>query len=101
MSPKDIVRDFVRADGKVAADPDARRFWTGRLAGHEPASLPRWPGTGGGPRRTDLDRAVPDDVTARLTDLAARLGMPVRTVLLSAHAKVVGAATGRHDVVTG
>lgn len=45
--------------------------------------------------------SIPEGLTRDLTALADRLGVPFGHVLLAAHAKAVGAATGRVDVVVG
>jgi hydantoinase/carbamoylase family amidase len=100
-APPQEFRDFVARERQIAADPDEQRYWTGRLAGHEPSGLPRWPGSGRGGTPRTIESPVDDALVTRLAALADRLGTPIRTVLLAAHLKVVGAVSGSHDVVTG
>jgi hypothetical protein len=59
-------------------------------------TIPRWtldpvPGVG------EHEVTIPDDVAAALR----RLGVPLGTALLAAHAKVLAALTGEHEVATG
>ena len=93
--------DFVALEREIAADPDEQRYWTTTLAGLEPTTLPRWPTSGATGGHRTLELAVPADLATRLTALAGHAGVPLRTVLLAAHLKVVGIATGRHDIATG
>ncbi len=62
--------------------------------------VPRWtvrpePGVGGHQAR------VPDDLAAALRRLARDAAVPLSTVLLTAHARVLGALSGEADVCTG
>ncbi|MFY1671404.1 non-ribosomal peptide synthetase [Plantactinospora sp. WMMB334] len=94
-------REFVAVERQIAADPAERDHWVERLAGHEPVGLPRWPGTGRAGVPGTIEHPIPAGLADRLAALADHLGTPVRTILLAAHLKVVGAVGGRHDVVTG
>lgn len=74
----------------------AREFWRGVLTAGGPTRIPRWtrnpvPGT------AEHETAVPYGV---LTGLR-RLPVPLDTVLLAAHAKVLAALSGERDVTTG
>ncbi|CAM5597877.1 non-ribosomal peptide synthetase [Streptomyces aurantiogriseus] len=82
---------------RVEAD---RTFWRGVLAAGGSTTIPRWtlhPMTG----VDEHEAAVPDDVMDALRRLAEDLGMPLDSVLLAAHAKVLAALSGEHDVTTG
>ncbi|EHR62038.1 non-ribosomal peptide synthetase [Saccharomonospora cyanea] len=47
------------------------------------------------------EEAVSDDLVTALDRLAGELGVPLRPVLLAAHARVLAALSGDRDVVTG
>src|SRR5918992_1958563 len=47
------------------------------------------------------EATIPDDLAAALHRVADELGVPVSSVLLAAHAKVVAALSGEREVVTG
>src|SRR5438128_8703051 len=63
-------------------------------------AVPRWtlnpvPGIG------EYEAAVPVELVAQLSRLAYELKVPPSTVLLTAHAKVLGALSGEREVWTG
>ncbi|HKV12834.1 MAG TPA: amino acid adenylation domain-containing protein, partial [Thermoanaerobaculia bacterium] len=48
-----------------------------------------------------LDVPVPPPLTEELVRVARSLSVPLKSVLLAAHVKVMGLLSGRHDVMTG
>jgi amino acid adenylation domain-containing protein len=77
-----------------------RDYWRGVLAGGGSTVIPRWtmdpmPGIAG------HEMLVPGDLLPALRQRAAELGVPLSSVLLAAHAKVLAALTGESEVVTG
>src|SRR5262245_22082082 len=83
----------------LAAGPE-REFWRGVLLAGGSTALPRWtlnpvPGVGAHELR------IPDQLTAALRGLASALKVPLSLVLLTAHAKVLGALSGEREVCTG
>ncbi|MEL5954080.1 amino acid adenylation domain-containing protein [Streptomyces sp. CLV115] len=82
---------------QVKAD---REFWRDVLAAGGITEIPRWtlnPVKGVG----EHEVPVPDDVVAALGRLAEDLAVPLDSVLLAAHAKVLAALSGEHEVTTG
>src|SRR5688572_11308053 len=62
--------------------------------------IPRWtlkpvPGVG------EYEVSIPDDLMAAARQLAKDLAVPLSSVLLVAHAKVLGALSGEREVCTG
>ncbi|MFD8721809.1 amino acid adenylation domain-containing protein [Streptomyces sp. NPDC059629] len=129
-SPRSSFRDFIALERETAADPQERQYWLDKYADYTPVVLPRWPEDGNGPGaalsqdtsitgRTEdgvrhwrftstreathrsLEALLPQEVVEGLLGLAARTGVPFKSVLLTAHLKVIGAVTGERDVVTG
>src|SRR5207249_2471130 len=87
------------SDTVTAAEP-GREFWRGVLLGGGFTALPRWtlepvPGVG------EHEARIPDELVAALRRLADELAVPLSSVLLTAHAKVLGALAGEHEVSTG
>ncbi|MFB9903203.1 non-ribosomal peptide synthetase [Allokutzneria oryzae] len=77
-----------------------REYWRGVLAAGGFTAVPRWtldPVTG----VAEHEAPIPDDLVARLRRLATELAVPLRTVLLAAHAKTLAALCGEHEVTTG
>src|SRR5437879_2999869 len=77
-----------------------REFWRGVLLAGGFTALPRWtlepvPGIG------EHEARIPDELVAALRRLADELAVPLSSVLLAAHAKVLGALSGEREVSTG
>ncbi|GHB50990.1 amino acid adenylation protein [Streptomyces viridiviolaceus] len=82
---------------RVEAD---REFWSRVLTAGGFTTVPRWvrepaPGTAG------HEASVPEAVADAVDVLARKLQVPVGTLLLAAHAKVLAALSGEQEVVTG
>src|SRR5437867_4786960 len=78
----------------------SREFWRGVLLAGGFTAVPRWttnpvPGVG------DHEVRIPDELMAALRRLANDVTVPFRSVLLTAHAKVLGALSGEREVWTG
>jgi amino acid adenylation domain-containing protein len=77
-----------------------RDFWRGVLVAGGFTAIPRWtldPATG----VAGHEAAIGDDLVAALGRLADELAVPLRSVLLAAHAKVLAMLSGEREVVTG
>jgi amino acid adenylation domain-containing protein len=81
----------------AAVDPAAsQRFWRGALVAGGFTAIPRWshdPDTG----TAEHEAKIPDDLIAALRGL----DVPLSSVLLAGHAKVLAVLSGEHDVATG
>jgi len=78
----------------------SREFWRGVLLAGGFTAVPRWttnpvPGVG------EHEVRIPDELMAALRRLANDVTVPFRSVLLTAHAKVLGALSGEREVWTG
>ncbi|MGH3907909.1 MAG: non-ribosomal peptide synthetase [Pseudonocardiaceae bacterium] len=77
-----------------------REFWRGVLVAGGFTVIPRWtvdpvPGV------AEHEAAISDDLVAALRRLADELAVPLRSMLLAAHAKVLAALSGEREVATG
>ncbi|MFB9299578.1 non-ribosomal peptide synthetase, partial [Kibdelosporangium philippinense] len=77
-----------------------REFWRGTLLAGGFTAIPRWtldrsPGT------AEHEVPVPGEDVAALRRLADELAVPLSSVLLAAHAKVLAALSGEREVTTG
>jgi amino acid adenylation domain-containing protein len=101
--PAARYRDFVALEREAVASPDARAFWRGVVAEAPLAALP--PREGDDTPRADdapyLWIDVPAETAAGVRRLAAHAGVPIKTVLLAAHLRVLSMLGGVDDVVTG
>ena len=101
--PATVVRDFVALEQAAIVSEESRRFWSATLAGHTFLELPRWPGRAPAsrPQIRKLTAALPAEVDAGLGRLAEAAGVPVKSALLAAHARVLECLGGSPDVLTG
>src|SRR5258708_36698327 len=77
-----------------------KEFWRGVLLAGGFTARPRWtlnpvPGVG------EHEAKIPDELVAALHRLANELAVPLSSVLLAAHGKVLGALSGEREVCTG
>ena len=80
------------------SDPD-REFWRGVLLAGGSTAIPRWtlsPVAGVGQHAG----TIPGDLVAALRRLADEMGVPLSSVLLAVHAKVLAALSGEREVMT-
>jgi amino acid adenylation domain-containing protein len=89
----------VLASLRQPAEADGE-FWQRVLVTGGLTAIPRWtldPVTG----VAEHEATIPDDLAAALRRLADELGVPLSSVLLAAHAKVLAALSGEREVTTG
>src|SRR3989441_11128314 len=95
------MRNMSLLDGDtVTTAARGREFWRGILLAGGFTGVPRWnlvpvPGVG------EHEARIPDELVAALRRLADELAAPLGSVLLTAHAKVLGALWGEREVSTG
>ncbi|TGY36629.1 non-ribosomal peptide synthetase [Stenotrophomonas maltophilia] len=96
-------RDFVAAEGAALADPHTRAYWAGVLDSAPFLALPRTAGAGDTAATAGFrcEVALPDGHADRLRALARDAGVPLRTVLLAVHMKVLSMLGTQQDVVSG
>ncbi|HYP51971.1 MAG TPA: condensation domain-containing protein, partial [Pyrinomonadaceae bacterium] len=97
-------RDFVRLEQEALASDECRRFWEEKLADFTPLILPRRPAERRrreGARLPSVRVPVSPELSGALKESARRAGVPLKTVLLAAHLKVMSILTGQTDIVTG
>ncbi|MFB9724407.1 non-ribosomal peptide synthetase, partial [Planobispora longispora] len=101
--PSATFRDFVARERAAVASPETERFWRDVLADAPVTALPRLPGYRVGDAEDTVAHAVPfdDRLVEGLERAARRARVPLRTVLLAGHLRVLALLTGDSDVVTG
>jgi amino acid adenylation domain-containing protein len=97
--------DFVKLEREALASEECRRFWLDKLRGATPVEVPRWtaalPVQAATARIRNLPFPLSDETSQALKQLARNLKVPLRTVLLTAHLKVMSMISGQTDVLTG
>src|SRR5438128_5669222 len=77
-----------------------REFWRGVLLAGGFTALPRW-ALEPVPRVGEHEARIPDELVAAVRRLADELAVPLSSVLLTAHVKVLGMLSGEREVSTG
>ncbi|MEU8248908.1 amino acid adenylation domain-containing protein [Nonomuraea sp. NPDC048916] len=97
--PEPSFHEYVLAERAAAANQEAAAYWDGLVSGVEP---PRLPAAAENPRPARR-RVIPlgEEVAAGLAGLAVRAGVPLKSVLLAAHAVAVSRLAGVSEVLTG
>ncbi|WP_341716335.1 amino acid adenylation domain-containing protein [Micromonospora sp. FIMYZ51] len=102
QTPSVRFADAVAAERRsIAAEVD-REFWRRALVGRTRHELPTGWGDADAPDGTKHEHWVPlQDLEAPLRDLARRLGVPFKSVMLAAHLKVMSQLTDAGRFYTG
>jgi amino acid adenylation domain-containing protein/non-ribosomal peptide synthase protein (TIGR01720 family) len=98
-APGLCYRDFIALEQEAIGAADHRAFWRERLRGCTATRLPR-PAAGTAPGRVRHDIPL-TGLGESLWDLAQRLGVPLKAVLLTGYLRVIGLFANQHDVVVG
>ena len=118
---RSLYRDFVAAERAAVRSPQSREFWRDRLTAAPDGRVSRWAAeypddmviltgetvegerherdeaAGHGVLRTPLSA----ELLGELVAFASRAAVPVKTVVLAAHLKVMSLLTGSADVLIG
>lgn len=102
--PRSAFDAFVALERAALADEAESQFWAATLATLEPTMLPdavRPVADEPSDQVRVVHVLVPRAIAARLQHLAAQAEVPIKSVLLAAHLRVLQVATGQETVVTG
>jgi amino acid adenylation domain-containing protein len=102
--PTVTFRDFVALEKSAIEDERRRNFWTERLSDAPVCILPRWTSLhnmGAGHERHAQEVKLPAEVCEGLKHLAVSSLVPLKSVLLAAHFKVLSFLTGQANLLTG
>jgi amino acid adenylation domain-containing protein len=103
-APRVTYRDFVGFEQKTIASEASQKFWRETVADAQVHTLPRWPHQ---PAEKFHEQTrgpeiyFPESLLQSLQSLARSCGVPIRTVLLAAHCRVMKLLTGMDDIMTG
>ncbi|MCK2217015.1 amino acid adenylation domain-containing protein [Actinomadura sp. ATCC 31491] len=101
VPPGAAFRELVAAERAAVAAPETRGFWQARVADAPGTRLPRLPGPHGEPGAEVLRLPLAAGLVDRLGAAARRVAVPLRTLLLAAHLRVLALVTGEREVMTG
>jgi nonribosomal peptide synthetase protein BlmX len=101
--PLSMYRDFIAMErAALASDSDAR-FWTDLIEGYDVSTLPRDQHADPASAGHGVDETVvqvPADVVAGLKQAALGAAVPLKSMLLAAHLRVLSLLTGQRRVMT-
>jgi amino acid adenylation domain-containing protein len=92
---------FVAEERRATASVAMRSYWRDYLAGSQAGLRTRRTRTITAGQRQSATLVIPVALRAKLEQLASETRVSLRTVLLSAHLRVLSILTGRRDVITG
>jgi amino acid adenylation domain-containing protein len=96
-------KDFIELERQALNSEDSKAFWNRTLDGCLFTALPRWSLS---TAETKVKLAyyevkLPKRLSDNIKQLAKRLGVSVKSVLLAAHCRVLNILSGNEDVLTG
>jgi amino acid adenylation domain-containing protein/non-ribosomal peptide synthase protein (TIGR01720 family) len=97
-------RDFVEMERATMASEASRRFWAAWLEGLDALPLPRLPRAFRGPPRTGTEMVgvrLSPELREALPALARSMAVPLQSLMLAGHMKVLSAITGHPEAVSG
>lgn len=99
--PSDLsYSKFIALEREAIGDIKQREFWQKQLQSIPFTKLPRLRGinkSGMG----KVDRTLNDEVGSKLRAIATKLGIPIKTILLAVHLRLLAFCSGENEVTTG
>ncbi|HEY0735635.1 MAG TPA: amino acid adenylation domain-containing protein, partial [Herpetosiphonaceae bacterium] len=100
--PSSAFRDFVALERAMLESEAAKRYWLRTLDSATISALPRLPpSTSDQPDVLSLDVPLAPEISDGLKRLARTAAVPIKSVLLAAHLRVMLLLSGTSDVLTG
>ena len=100
-SPAIAYREFVALQRQALASQEHRRFWMEKLHSSTMTQLPRWNFTAQSTGVSAIRVPISPELSHNLKQLAVSVNVPIKSVLLAAHLRVLSLLSGQSDVVTG
>jgi amino acid adenylation domain-containing protein len=103
-APAIAYRDFVALEQQTINSQATRRFWTEKINDITVNRLPRWHDleqSGAHEQKRGPELHIEPSVLQGLKALAQAAGVPLKSVLLAAHQRVMALLYGQTDVTTG
>ena len=94
-------RDYVALEQAALLAQEFQEFWTCKLESNTKTMLSRWPSELKKSRFIRKQVSIPQHVDKGLKELAHSLSVPLKSVLLAAHLRVIGLLSGQTRVLTG
>ncbi|MFH1488093.1 MAG: amino acid adenylation domain-containing protein, partial [Pseudomonadota bacterium] len=103
--PEMTYRDYVAGEMEMIRSREVRDFWRDYLSDAEIGRLPHLKGPAPGIRTAGTNRhiavALPPGITEKLHALARKAGVPLKSILLAAHLRVLQTLFNQKKVIAG
>ncbi|CAC5343231.1 MULTISPECIES: non-ribosomal peptide synthetase [Planktothrix] len=94
-------RDFVALEQTILKSQPCQEYWQKQLEDLTITPLPEWPEVSQKNKNWDWLVPIPTEVSQSLKRLGKKAGVPLKSVLLSAHLRVLSLLNNQTDVLTG
>ena len=97
-------RDFIAIEQQLLKSGEAQQYWQRTLDGSTLLVLPFWVQANWKKERTtssEFQVPIAQELSDRLNQLAQKLAVPIKSLLLAVHLKVLSVLGGQADVLTG
>jgi amino acid adenylation domain-containing protein len=104
LPPKATFQQYVALEQASLASQECKLFWSERLSDYVVTKLPRWPSSyriKNDPPVLAQNVPISPDISEGLKQLARSAGVPLKSVLLACHLRVLSLLSGTRDVLTG
>ncbi|MCA0756969.1 amino acid adenylation domain-containing protein [Paenibacillus sp. N4] len=103
QAPQAEFRDYVAMEEEALRCEEHRRFWKEQVSAHPFHELPRWHKAKTEQRHQIREQGVeiPLAISDSVKQLANRLKVPLKSILLAAHFRVLQMASGQPEVISG
>ncbi|MEH2220692.1 MAG: amino acid adenylation domain-containing protein [Nostoc sp.] len=99
-----VFRDFVVLEQQAIASANSQQYWSQKLKDSTITKLPRWsvsPTQAVGQQFCFQAVPLSSEISEGLKQLAKSVGVPLKSVLLTAHLRVLNLLSANADVLTG
>jgi microcystin synthetase protein McyA len=99
--PTITFRDFVALEQITLKSPECQEYWQQQLSDMTITKLPRWSKSNYAIKNWDSSVFISSRVSQGLKQLSKATGVPLKSVLLAAHLRVLSFLTNQTDILTG
>lgn len=104
-APESKYREYIAMELEALASEEQQKFWTTVLADAPNSKISRWPVSGVSRPATGssgfLKCALPAPLSSNILGFAHQIRLPVKSILLTVHFRVLQRLTGSSDIITG
>ncbi|MEH1828477.1 MAG: amino acid adenylation domain-containing protein [Nostoc sp.] len=99
--PSSLFRDFIALERETIATEESQRYWMQKLRDSTITTLPRWHSPEAIRQVNEQEVPISAEISEGLQQLAKSTKIPLKSVLLAAHLRVLSLLCGQSDVLTG